>query len=342
MMKKVVILFSVLSLSLAMTAQVNWGVTYTTEGHYGVNNREAAWANLLALDMGVGLWQNATLELTTLSSYDTCEGVTDDRQVYSNIVADNRVLSLFVMELVQEWERVELGVGLGHINDHFFATPHSGLFTGASHGIFPTVGDNFGLGNFPVASLGVHMNVRLTSHLHAHLHGGSGEASDKLSEQFRLRPDEDGLLGIGELCWDNDPDNEHRGSWHLGVVSAEHKGLCTGTSVFAYGDQPVVSWGNGSHAGVLLQGSWAGGSDAITCRRYGGAGLWGDALGSRDIYAGVIANHAVYVDGWETDIELTSIIPLTPWLNVQPAVHFIDTDGHWDTVAMLRATIALE
>ena len=340
-MKKQLLTLLLLSLTLTASAQLDWGITYNTEGHYGMNRNQAAWANLLNLDLGIGLWQNGTLELSALSSYDTRQSVTDDRQVYSNIVADDRALSLFVMEIVQHWDRVGMCVGLGHINDHFFATPHSGLFTGASHGIFPTVGDNFGLGNFPVSSLGIGIDAAINDHLHAHLHCANGAASDKIGEQFRLRPDEDGLLGIAELRWENDKDNEHRGSWHAGAVTSGHKGVSTGTSFFAYGDQPFVSWGEEGHAGVLLQGSWASG-DAISCRSYYGVGLWGDAIGRQGIYAGAIANRAVYVDGWETDIELTSIIPLTPWLQLQPAIHFIDTDDRWDTVAMLRATISLE
>lgn len=339
-MKKALLFVACISLSLTAAAQVDWAVTYTTEGHYGVSQQKAAWANLMNLDLGIGLWRNATLNLSTLSSFDTCESVSDDRQAYSNIVAENRALRLFLLELSQSWNWLELGIGIGHINNHFFATEHSALFTGASHGIYPTVGDNYGLGNFPVSSLGINADVRLTNRLHAHIHGANGAASDRLNEQFRLRPHEDGLLGIAELRWVNDPNDEHQGSWHLGAVREGCKSSGNGTTLFIYGDQPLVSWGE-SHAGVLLQGSWAKGND-ITCRSYIGAGLWGDEIGSHHIYTGLIANRAVYVDGWETDIELTSVIPVYDWLQLQPALHLINTDSRWDTVALLRATFTWE
>lgn len=330
----------VLTVASPVTAQVEWGVTYTTEGHYGVASQQAAWANLLELDLGVGLWQGASLEASTLSSYDTSEGVTADRQVYSNILTDNRALSLFRFELVERWERFELGVGLTHINHHFFASPHSALFTGSSHGIYPTLGDNFGLGNFPVASLGIHMEAALTDRLSLHGHVANGQASDRLGRQFRLRPDEDGVLGIAELRWVTEGENGDEAlGWHVGAVADRHVCAHTHTTLFLYGDQPVMHWGDSS-LGLLVQGSWATGND-MSCRSYVGGGLWADGLGSRSIDAGAVVNRATYADGWETDIELTCVVPVTDWLTLQPALHILDTDTHWDTVAMIRATIEL-
>ena len=50
-------------------------------------------------------------------------------------------------------------------------------------------------------------------------------------------------------------------------------------------------------------------------------------------------SRAYYTDGHETDVEATFSFPVSSWLSLQPAVHFITTDGRRSTVAMLRVSL---
>ena len=332
--------FSASGLS-AQESAFDFGLSYQTEGQWGYTphpqgetaRSQAAWANLLELDFGLRLWPGARLSVATLSSYDTHDGVVADRQTCSNLLTDNRWLRLFEAGLYQEWERLWLFAGLGHINHHYFAGGYEGLFTGSSHGIFPTVGDNFGMGNFPVATLGLHWGVLITDRIEWRGVLTQGSGSDRLREQFSLT--DKGFDIVSEVCYTAVPGDDLSGHWHLGGVYGREPDF-TGTAVFAYGEHPVWQQGH-RQAGCFLQGSLA--SAGAACRAYYGGGLYSQGLLARGHELGLAVARAVYDDGDEWDTELCYAFPLADILTVKPALHLINTDGRWAQVALLRAVV---
>ncbi len=337
-MKKIFTLYVLLLAGLLQAQErvVTWNIAATTEGQWNMCNGKTGWTNLVAADLGVRLWRGALFDVSLLSVYGVETAVADDRMGFSNIVAENKGVRLFHAGLSQTFfdDALTAFVGLKAADEDYFNTPLAGLFTGSAYGGMPTVTENHAVAVYPEAALALHLEYsRGNWTLRETLYNGA--PSDRVDEQFRFCPGSNGFFNIGSVMYACDCEEFAPASYTLGYAFTTKK--AHGRSEFTLWssvEQPLFRIG-GSRLSAIAQGSGHFAGDAA-CK-----GFWAGALVVEDIAVeggrlGLAVNRVYCTDGHETDVELTFDCPVGCGFSLQPAMHFIRTDGKSAVVGLLR------
>ena len=188
---------------------------YTTEVQWDLK-KHTNWLNHLRLDLAIPLWEGkGTLEAATLHVARTREGIIDDWQGHSNIEEDNMLAALAVLGYMHEWKEAHLFVGVRNVNEDFFTSDVTSLFTNGSCGIFPTIAASYPIANFPLSGLTVYFDVGKDGWvLRNSLYNGVGYNGWKHHDNpFRLRPKTDGIFNISQLEY-----THPKGRYYAGVA----------------------------------------------------------------------------------------------------------------------------
>ena len=148
-MKRIIaltLLFNIMNFSSSQ-AQKFSGV-YTAEWQWDMN-KNTNFVNLLRLELNVPLWNGGTFEAATLHVAKTNDGIIDDWQGFSNIEADNMFGGIAVLGYMHEWKAGHVFVGVRNVNEDFFTSDITALFTNSSCGIVPTIGSSYPIANYP-------------------------------------------------------------------------------------------------------------------------------------------------------------------------------------------------
>jgi carbohydrate-selective porin OprB len=349
-----IIMFAVMSVGKAavIDSTLTLSLKLTNEGHWNMSNGKGNYLNQLEAGLEVGLWKNGTLQADLLSAYNqriaNNDGISvaEDHQVFSNILLDEQLpLSLFQFGIEQKvTDNFSLYVGVRNMNIDYFCTPYTAFFTNSSNGIYPTIADNFSVGNYPAASMCLHIDWEIAKNVMLKNSFYNGRASTKWDEVFRFRPNADGIINVTEISYDgSDEEGKLLGKYHAGFLysntpsggETEKRANC---SIFGLIEQPLLK--GSKEIGLLLQGGYSPKKKNDTYG-YFGAGIVADNLLREGDGAGLNVNRVLCNGGeHETDVELTYNIPIVNHLNLQPALHFIRTSGESNTVGMLRAVVS--
>lgn len=162
------------------------------------------------------------------------------------------------------------------MNEDYFTSPATSLFTNSSCGIFPTLSADYQIANYPVASVGLHYELQFTRwSLQASVYNGKGYYRFAGKENvFRFCPQQDGILSVTSLNYQHHDSNYHVGfALHSGMYMDYEEGTPEKTEkerrkiIWGYAEQRLAP---GLHA--LLQGSFQSGASR-GCKSYAGAGL---------------------------------------------------------------------
>ncbi|WP_195372142.1 MULTISPECIES: carbohydrate porin [Parabacteroides] len=349
-------------------AKLEASVQYTTELQSDLGNR-LNWVNLLSLRVAIpterlGLWSNGKLEVQTISVYKTSrERIAGDRQVFSNIEEDNLPFSPFLLGYSQQIGKVLLFGGLRNVNEDYFTTPYTSLFTNSSCGIYPTLSANYVLANYPLSAVCLHLEYRINEMIGIKnsLYNGQAYLPFKQgSSVFAVSPQRDGLMDIAEM--DYTTNSSYHGSYNLGIVVHGGNRCCDAADDSLAPEQASAEttsekhrkvnyacwlsveqecWHSGRYsAGVLGQYSFAP-SDRNDCRRYMAAGgiFKGLFSASGEDTLGVVFSQASFSDIREKALEITWNYTVSNHFSVQPAFHFIRTGNERSHIAMLRVMV---
>lgn len=333
---------------LPLSAQrVEWNVSGITEGLWNITEGKTGWCNLLDACIGIETWKGGKIEAEAISTYNLNTPVADDLQTFSNLDAGpDKAFRLMQAGISQQCSKeIALFLGLRNIDTDHFTTPFTALFTGSSHGSFPILAENFPLASYPLSALCIHAQYNPTSRLTIRESVYNGVADDRLNRQFRFCPKSDGVFNIGSVTFREHPNNENTAYYTLGYALGSMPSSSDGSNksfnyaVWGLIEQPIVDIGK-THLAGLLQGG-ASPAERSVCRGYWGAGIILGGLNSRNAHLGLAINRAFYCDGHETDLELTGNFPVCQYLTLQPAIHCINTNGHYIAAAQLRAVIEI-
>lgn len=141
------------SSSRAQSISFEYHTELQTDFGRGINN-----VHLLRLEADISIRKQLRLEAATLSIAKTRkERLLDDLQVFSNIEEDTRWLTLAVAGIsLQLGDSHILKVGIRNLNEDYFTSPVTSLFTQSSCGIFPTISAIGDVANYPLSDLGIH------------------------------------------------------------------------------------------------------------------------------------------------------------------------------------------
>ncbi len=329
-MKKGITLIVILFITKSLFAQerrVSWNAGFISEGQWNLSEEKTGWANLINADIAITLWESAFFEASALSTYSAGTPVANDRQGFSNIDAENRGFRLFHAGLSQTFLQESLAafIGLKAADEDFFNTDLAGLFTGSSYGGIPTCTENHAIAVYPEAALAAHVEynkgnwtVRETLY--------NGKPSDRINEQFRFRPNRDGLFNIGSVMYSIDNEEFAATSYTLGYAYTNKEAIGQNNiCIWSCIEQPITNIGNARFS-LLAQGSTHM-TDNAPCNGFWAGGFVVENITKHGGLLGLAVNRIYCNDGNETDIELTFHCPIGAGFCIQPALHAIRTDG---------------
>lgn len=318
--------------------EADFNLDYITEFQTGFNKRYN-WVNLLHADFNYMFCNNIGFRLSTISISETKdEGVMDDRLTFSNIEEESISLAPSVIGLECNIGSSSLFIGVRNMNEDYFTSPATSLFTNSSCGIFPTLSVNYPLANYPCSSMGIVYKLTLKKFgIVSSLYNGKGYKYFSGKENvFRFCPSSDGILWVSTLNYSTNGSTYYLGgSLHSGFVPSDVPGAEKAEKLeekrlsgvlWAYAEQRLTE-----KVSLLLQASRALHKDA-ECKCYYGAGTVVDC--GNDIRLGLFVGHASFSSEKETAAELTCNIPVSSRIYIQPALHCV-SNGHFKGTAGL-------
>lgn len=178
----------------------NFSGKYTTEWQRNMK-KKTNWVNLLRLELTLPLWKEGSLEAATIHVAKTNERIIDDWQTFSNIEEANNFAAIAILGYMHTWKNASLFAGIRNVNEDFFTSDATSLFTSSSNGIFPTISASYPIANYPLSGLTVYFNVSMGRWSFKNsLYNGAGYNGWTLHDNpFLVRPKKDGLFDIAQL-----------------------------------------------------------------------------------------------------------------------------------------------
>ncbi|WP_300704223.1 carbohydrate porin [Bacteroides sp.] len=353
MLKKWILYLSFAGGNLCGSAQVVDAI-YTTEVQYAGDNKYN-WVNLLRVEASLPV-KNGSFDLVSQHIYKLRkENVADDWQVFSNIEEDNLPFAIAVLGYRQNWRNMSLFVGVRNVNEDYFDSSVTSLFTNSSCGIFPTLSANYPLPNYPLSALCLDYKLQAGNwSLESSLYNGvahSAFCGD--GGVFALNPRRDGVFSISSLSYQSNVGNYffgfalHNRMYSSNVdgnpiqnppIQAEEVNHQMNVMWWWYAEQLLYKVEN-KRIDLLAQYS-ENRSVTIGCRQYAGLGATYSAttLEGKKREAGVIVDYARFTYGYEVACEVTYKWHLTDRLSLQPALYWIKNSQRTYCIGMLRAS----
>lgn len=336
----------------------------TSEWQWDMNKR-TNWVNLLRLNMrlplanGKGAFEAATLHVAKTKE----ETILADWQGFSNIEADNMFAAIAVLGYMHTWQNAHLFVGVRNVNEDFFTSDVTSLFTNSSCGIFPTIAASYPIANYPFSGLTLYFDVtRGPWTFKNSLYNGTGYNGWKGNDNpFLVRPKRDGVFNISQLEYSAHDARYFAGltvhtRQHLtcgqegfvttdGSSASENNGeeavsteKTTNKTTFAwwlYGEQPV--WTAGDRSVVCMAQYSENTSRKNECYRYAEVGCaYRDSLNE----CGLSGQYARFQEGNEWSMELTWRRQLSETVAVQPSFQYVNNANGQFTVFSARLCLS--
>lgn len=334
-----------LTIGAAAQSSPTFNLGYTTELQTDFRG-QTNWVNLLRTETGIEIGKGVKTKLATISICRTSpERLTDDLQTFSNIEEENLPLALAVLGL--EWNRNTwiFFIGIRNLNEDYFISEATSLFTNSSCGLFPTISANWPIANYPTASMGADCKRMWNRWLfEISVYNGRGYNRWTCREHpFRFCPTKDGLLTLTSIQYNYHDSNYYLGSaLYYGLPLSDESGTemqakknerkKIQTTVWTYAEQKV-----GPNIRLLIQTSHCFAPQA-TCRNYFGAGL---VLQTGKQEVGVVSNYATFDTTYENATELTWKTPLNRYIYLQPTLHLIRNQSRTLLAGLLRVGFLL-
>ena len=336
----------------------------TSEWQWDMNKR-TNWVNLLRLNMklplanGKGAFEAATLHVAKTKE----ETILADWQGFSNIEADNMFAAIAVLGYMHTWKNAHMFVGVRNVNEDFFTSDVTSLFTNSSCGIFPTIAASYPIANYPFSGLTLYFDVtRGPWTFKNSLYNGTGYNGWKGNDNpFLVRPKRDGVFNISQLEY-----SAHDARYFAGLtvhtrqhltceqeafetqdgssasenddeeaVSTEKTTNKTTFAWWLYGEQPV--WTAGDRSVVCMAQYSENTSHKNKCYRYAEVGCaYRDSLNE----CGLSGQYARFQEGNEWSMELTWHRQLSETVAVQPSFQYVNNANGQFTVLSARLCLS--
>lgn len=341
MKKTLICLIAVVAISHhRLTAQTEVGFSYTTEIQtdfkQGYN-----WLNLLRIDVSKPLAKSFALQLATISFAKTRErSLTNDLLTFSNIEEDNFPLAIALLGVRWKHQRSSLFVGIRNVNEDYFTSPCTSLFTNSSCGIFPTLSASHPIANYPMAAMS--LDYTFTSNdwtVQTSLYNGTGHNRFSGRENvFRICPANDGVFHVTSINYQNNGGSYYLGgSLHSRLLVGDAEGVEKETLQAEKTQLNTLVWGyveqRLSNQLYLLAQYSINPSVKEGCRNYAGAGLVLHTLNSE---FGLFAGYADFKPEQEWVAEITCKIPCMRNGYIQPTLHLINNSRERNVIGLLR------
>jgi hypothetical protein len=301
------------------------------------------WVNLFTLSAGLPTakinphWTNGNFRAEFISvNKIRKERIANDLMTFSNIEEDNLTFNLFILGYAHRWGNISLFGGLRNVNNDYFITPYTTLFTNSSAGIFPTISINFPLANYPLSAMCLHLEYEPTKNLLFKSSLYNGVAHDPRKNVFRsftVNPRHDGIFSISELSCSQNKIGD--GTYSLGFAlqlsnaakqSAYTSWLTVEQSLYRSAEKEI---GCIVHAGIAPQ-------FADVCRYYYAIGSYASGLAGGRNKMGIYMNATSVSGVQERTVEITWQFQIIDAIAIQPTYDYIRTGDISTNIGLLR------
>ena len=339
-MKRKILIFLFSCINAGISFAQSFSGNYTTEWQWDMNNK-TNWVNLLRLEMSIPIGKgNDSFEAATLHVSKNNDNIIDDWQGFSNIEADNLFATIAVLGYMHEWKSGHLFVGVRNVNEDFFTSDVTSLFTNSSGGIFPTIASSYPIANYPFSGLTIYFDVTKGGWTFRNsLYNGVGYNGWKGKDNpFIVRPKKDGIFNMSQLEYSHSKGNYYAGvAVHTRQFPIDEEGEMAPTEEsyskttcawWIYGEQKLWTAGE-KNLTCMLQYS-ENTSHRNGCYRYAEAGC---AYKDSNNEIGLSGQYAKFHQGAEHSVEVTWKRQLNDAIALQPSFQYI-SNGNGDFTAL--------
>lgn len=350
MKKMILLLAGYTGIAPCISAQTI-GATYTTEVQYNFKS-SANWVNLLRFEASADIGKNGRFDYVSIHIFKTsARPIARDWQTFSNIEETNMAYGLAILGYTQKIRDILLFAGIRNVNEDYFTSPCTALFTNSSCGIFPTLSANYPLGNYPLSAICIHLNYKINTHWrlqHSIYNGVAHKVFEKGNNVFSICPSQEGIFNISELSYQQNQtyhglytggftihnrlySNNENGEQTLEEKKINFSGwLCLEQCLFYRNRKEINLLAQYSTNLSINEG----------CKRYTGFGiiLSNIIFSSKENTLGAFMNCARYTYGHELACELTWKIYMKKNISLQPTFHLINNKEGTFSIGMLRAS----
>lgn len=305
-------------------------------------NKNTNWVNQLRLNLSVPLGSDKnSLEAATLHLAKSGEGIIDDRQGFSNIDADKMFAAIAVLGFMHQWNAGHLFVGVRNVNEDFFTSDLTALFTNSSCGIFPTIAASYPIANYPYSGLTIYFDVSKKGWTFRNsLYNGAGYNGWTAHDNpFLIKPKKDGIFNMSQLEYAHSV-----GAYYAGIAvhtrqypideegemgDAETSSARATCAWWVYGEQKL--WNSGEkNISCMVQYS-ENTSRKNACYRYAEIG---GAYSDDKNECGLSGQYAHFIQGEEYSVELTWKRQISKVITLQPSFQYIsNNNGHFTALS---------
>lgn len=341
----------VLAITATQAKAQHFGLTNSSEIQTS-SNGQFNFVDLLRLEAGLNLGKGFKADFASIHVCKSSkERILDDRQTFSNIEEDNMAGSIALLGLTWEINGLHIFAGTRNLNEDYFISETTSLFTNSSCGIFPTISADGLIANYPLSAMGIDIKYETNKWLfETSVYNGKAGKGFKDGGCFRIRPRHDGVFAAATINYESKHGNYFMGgSFHRTYCAADEEGtekckisnkerIETEATLWTYAEIPLMRKGV-KEANLLLQYS----ENPITrqgCRRYTGVGLVMNNIIMQKVKNsfGIFFNRAQFVDGTEYANEVTWQVYLGENLALQAALHNILENKRIMSAFLLRMT----
>lgn len=325
---------------------------YTTEWQTDFM-KKSNWVNLLRMGYSYDMTSHFVFDISTISIVGIQDGnLIRSIQPCSNIEESNLFMALSVFGI--KWrinQNSSLFGGVRNMNEDYFISSLTSLFTNSSCGIFPTISMIGTIANYPFSALGIHyVYKRNRWQMKVSIYNGTGYKRIVGHDNvFRFCPRSDAVFNLMSLNYEN-----YRGNYFFGgclhsgyLVSGEQTRdgcILSETKDLQKTKQKVIGacWGYMEQSisplsSFLLQLS-VNPSREVGCQFYIGGGF---NFKKRRIDLGAFTNYADFKNNHECATELTCKISYMKNAYIQPALHFVQNNHFTGCMGLMRLGIQL-
>ena len=324
------------------TAFVN--VEYTTEVQTNFG-KKYNWINLLSLSAELptekisSRWENGKFQMEIISIYKIFEErIADDLMMFSNIEEENVLINLFLLGYMHQWKKISLFGGVRNVNQDYFTTPYTSLFTNSSAGIFPTLSINFPLANYPLSGVCLHFEHEPAEKLFFKSSLYNGVAHDSRKNplySFTVNPSKDGIFSISELSYTQNKFGS--GIYSLGfALQTLEKQVNSTYSIWGTVEQTVFN-NDRKEIGFIVHGGFTPPSKNECSYYFAIGGYFAGLLTKqkRD-KLGIYLNTTEILGIKEQTLEITWQCQIINAIAIQPTVHCIRTGKKMTNIGLFR------
>lgn len=310
--------------------KIVFGTDYTSELQSDFDSG-VKWVGLLQNNLSIHFPHRSSREgseitIKLLTVHSTSENrLANDQQTFSNIEGPDLLLSPFLMGYTYHFNDNRLFAGLRNVNEDYFTTEYTSLFTQSSAGIHPTLSANFELTDYPQTGLALFLEMNISPCLRFRTsvyNGVTGTFYGKKDHPFGFDYQNNGVFIMQDMLL-----SKANFRYNFGMMAYfSGEKLNRGGVVWGVVEKPVLITDH-MEIGVVFDASYSFMS-APQCSSYMSLGFVADGLigekgksiiASRLFYAGIREQK-------EFDLELNWLYQINSRLQIQPALHVIHTD----------------